>query len=483
MIDDMLMKQRFAPELTPAPWVLGQHLAPWALVRDGVDDGDFEAPRLVPASRVQVSAVSPALHYGLSCFEGLKGYRGTAGLHVFRGRDHGARLFRSATRLMMDSPAPETIAEDCAAVLAANEAFVPPYGEGALYLRPLLCASEPYLGVRPSTRHRLVILASPVSRVESEPIEVWVESEVTRPARGGLGACKTGANYAATLRASVRARTRGFGHILLLDAATRTQLREGMTSNIFVVLRDAIVTPELDDTILAGITRDTCLQLLRGAKRKVIERPILLQDLEAWAASGELKEAFLVGTAAVVTPIRRIVGAELEIEVPVGDVAAWLRDAYEGVTWRDPGPSSWRSEALTSLQPELPAAELGRWLDDWLASWSGGDAAKLIEFYADDAVYCDPACPQGLCGKAALTSYFSKLLAAYPDWSWQRIAHQVDDEGRRVFLKWQASVPTDSGEVTLQGMDELELAGGRIQSNEVYFDASQLPSPRTRARA
>ncbi len=197
---------------------------------------------------------------------------------------------------------PERLVAAMRALARVEQDSIPEATRGSLYLRPVLFASDEYLGVRPGTRHTLAILASPVDSYfgqDVRPLRLWAERELTRAAPGGLGAAKTGGNYAASLLAAQRAKQRGFDQVLWLDAVSHSYLEEVGTMNLFVHLKDrGVVTPPADGTILAGVTRDCCLTLLREWGIPTEERRLTLAELRAADASGELLEIFGTGTAA-----------------------------------------------------------------------------------------------------------------------------------------------------------------------------------------
>ncbi len=206
-------------------------------------------------------------------------------------------------------------------------------------------ASESFLGVRPSTKHQLVILLSPVGAYFStgRPLRLWAERERVRAAPGGLGAAKTGANYAASVVAAEHARARGFDQVLWLDAVERRWLAEVGTMNLFVELADRVVTPPLDDTILAGVTRDSALALLREWGVAVEERPIALQELAEASRAGTLRGLFGTGTAAVVTEVGEVAWDGGEARAEGGAVAARLKQAMTSIQrGQAPDPRGWR---------------------------------------------------------------------------------------------------------------------------------------------
>lgn len=433
--------------------VFGEQFAPWAIVRKSIAPGVWGPAERVRTEHLQLSVTAPALHYGLNCFEGMKAYKNQeGGLHLFRVPMHAQRLRQSAERLCMQAPSDEDFAADCAAVTQSNADFVPAYGQGALYLRPLLLGSESYLGVRPSNEHLFVVLASPVKRIESSPIRVTISSEVTRAPKGGLGAAKTGANYAGGMKDALQAKEEGFGHVLFLDAETRSFVIEGLTSNILFVLEDRVVTPCLDDTILHGITRDTCLQLLREQGVVVEERPVPLRELQEWGERGLLKETILVGTAAVVTSVRSIRWDGGLVDIVGGGTCEMLRARYEAIAWKDAHVPEFRwpvdSVPPPSIQRPYDHASAWRWAQAWADEWNQADFDALAQRFAVDCAYLSPMAKKlsgnaSLQGRDAVRDHWENAAASMP--SMQFDVQQVVFDGAQLVIQYEARLAGQSG--------------------------------------
>lgn len=295
----------------PAPEELsfGRVLAPLAVLTERPAHGRWSTPQVVPLSEAQLPVASAAAQYGLSVFEGLKAYRGPDGLpHLFRPIEHAARLRASARRLCMPEVDEALFLDACRSAVRVHEAFLPPPGRGALYLRPTLAASEEALGFRSATRHQFSVTVMPCCDPPPKSLRLWAEPELTRAAPGGLGAAKTGGNYAAGLLGQRRAQEQGCDDVAWLDAATHTRLAEAGTMNLFVEIDRVWCTPPLDGTILPGITRDTLIELLREDGLRVEERELDLRELARLDRSGRLGGAFGCGTAARVAQVTEICG-------------------------------------------------------------------------------------------------------------------------------------------------------------------------------
>jgi branched-chain amino acid aminotransferase len=316
------------PQSLPAPEALGfgRHVAPFIVVAEHEEGSGWSAPEVLPRDAVKLDVASGALQYGLSVFEGLKAFRDANGeLHLFRPREHMRRLQRSAERLSLPAISEERLMKMALRAVEVHRDWVPPYRRGSLYLRPTLYACEESLGLRRAAKHALSIVATPCSTPDTAtPRRLWAERELVRAAIGGLGAAKTAANYAASLYGAQQARLRGCDDALWLDAEEHCYLGEAGTMNVFVVLPDRVLTPPLDGTILAGITRASIMQLLAEFGVRCEETAISLDDLQRWQQSGGLREIFGVGTAARVAPVSAIVWQHASVSAAGGGLAARL---------------------------------------------------------------------------------------------------------------------------------------------------------------
>jgi branched-chain amino acid aminotransferase len=308
--------------------VLTDHMfhAEWTVERG------WHAARVEPYGPLALDPAAAVLHYGQTAFEGLKAFRGAGGAtRLFRPRDHARRLARTAARLCMPAPDEALLVEGLKALVRADADWFPGTPGTSLYLRPLLIATEPFLGVRPARRYDLLVIASPVGGYfgpSARPLRLWVEKRLARAAPGGLGAAKTGANYVASLRAAEEAKARGFDQVLWTDAGAHRLVEEVGTMNLFARIGPAVVTPPLGDTLLAGVTRDTVLALLRDDGAAAQERPLSLEELEAAHRAGALAEVFGTGTAAVVAPVGELAweGGGLRLPSPAGGTGERLRE-------------------------------------------------------------------------------------------------------------------------------------------------------------
>ncbi|QLF69425.1 branched-chain amino acid aminotransferase [Peteryoungia desertarenae] len=255
----------------------------------------------------QIDPAASVLHYAQEIFEGMKAYKAQDGrITLFRPEENARRFNKSAIRMAMPEVPEELFLKAVAELVKIDSKWVPE-GEGSLYLRPFMFATEAFLGVRPSRQYIFCVIASPVGpyfKGGSKPVTLWVSEHYTRAAPGGTGAAKCGGNYAASLLAQSEATSRGCDQVVFLDAAEHKWVEELGGMNVFFVMDDGtVVTPPLSGTILPGITRGSIIQLATENGLKVIERPYSFEEWANDARSGKLREAFACGTAAVVAAI------------------------------------------------------------------------------------------------------------------------------------------------------------------------------------
>lgn len=315
------------------------------------DAGTWSNARVVPYGPLALDPAAAALHYGQTLFEGMKAYRAKNGRAlVFRPELHARRLNASAERLCMPTLPEEHFHQALHAFLEVDRGWIPAAPGTALYLRPAMVATEAFLGVRPSRRYTFFIIASPVGSYwgpkASSSLRLWVETKAVRAAQGGIGAAKAGANYVASLLTAEHAKAQGYSQVLWLDAA-HTHVEEVGTMNVFFRFGDTVVTPPLDGSFLAGITRDSVLSLLRRWKVPVQERPVAMAEVAEAYDRGELKEVFGTGTAAVISPVSELTwgSKSLRLEDKRGDVAERAFQALTELTQRgEPDPEGWLVE-------------------------------------------------------------------------------------------------------------------------------------------
>ncbi|MEJ7650388.1 MAG: branched-chain amino acid aminotransferase [Nakamurella sp.] len=311
--------------------------------------------RLVPYQPFTIDPAMMVLHYGQEIFEGLKAYRQPDGrVAGFRPERNSARLNSSATRLAMPELPEELFLQSLRELVTADKRWVPSAPGQSLYLRPFMFASEVGLGVRPSSKVTYCLIASPAGsyfKGGKESVTVWLSTEYVRAAPGGTGAVKTGGNYAASLIAQADAATKGCDQVVWLDAVERRWIEEMGTNNLCFVFgtpdgQVEIVTPELNGSLLPGITRDSVLQVARDLGFTATERRISTDEWEKTIDAGEMTEVFGCGTAAVLTPVGGVKydGGQFDINGGVtGEVTTRLRDALVSIqNGTAPDAHGWR---------------------------------------------------------------------------------------------------------------------------------------------
>ena len=313
-------------------------------VESGWHDG-----RVTARAPFSMDPACAVLHYAQEIFEGMKAYRTASGaVALFRPHMNAARFARSAERLAMP-PLPEHLFIEAVERLVSLDRQWIPSGEGSLYLRPFMFASEQFLGVRPSREYTFCVIACPVGpyfKNGDKPLKLWVSDSYTRAAPGGTGAAKCGGNYAASLIAQADAAAHDCDQVVFLDAIEHRWVEELGGMNIFFVMDDgSIVTPPAGGTILPGITRATLIELAKAAGMRLTEAPYSFEQWSADAASGRLREAFACGTAAVVAGIGEVRTSKTSFRIgggTSGPVAKRLKDELVAIQrGTAPDPMGW----------------------------------------------------------------------------------------------------------------------------------------------
>ena len=268
--------------------------------------------QVMPYGPILLDPASAVLHYAQEIFEGLKAYRHADGsIWSFRPQANAQRFQRSATRLAMPHVPEDLFLDAIKALVKTDAAWVPTGGENSMYLRPFMFASEAFLGVRPAHEYRFMVIASPVGAYFSggvKPVKIWLSSNYARAAFGGTGAAKCGGNYAAGLVAQMEASANGCDQVCFVDANEHKWIEELGGMNLYFVFKDGtLVTPPTRGTILEGITRASLNKLAAEKGLKPVERPISIDEWREGVRTGTISEVFACGTAAVITPIGKLV--------------------------------------------------------------------------------------------------------------------------------------------------------------------------------
>jgi len=318
-------------------------------IMDYSDTGGWHDARIVPYGPISFDPAASVLHYGTEVFEGLKAYRRSDGkVQLFRPWDNVERLNNSCARLGLPKIDPEDALEAIKKIVEVDEKWVPSTDGASLYIRPFLFSTDPNLSLHGVHEAMYVIICSPSQSYFSTgltPVPIMVETEDVRAVRGGTGEAKCGGNYAAANRAGDRANEKGYSQVLWLDGVERKYVEEGGGMNVMFRIGDKIVTPMLSGSILPGVTRRSAIALCRSWGMDVEERLLPIEELMLAAADGSLKEAWCVGTAAVVCPIGLLEykGKKYEINHNgIGEVTQRIYDELTGIQWgRKEDPFGW----------------------------------------------------------------------------------------------------------------------------------------------
>ena len=306
-------------------------------------------PRIVPYGPLSLEPSCMVFHYAQELFEGMKAYRTPEGkVQLFRPMENALRFNSSCERMCVPAIDPDFFVDAVKALVKVEQAWVPNKKGASLYIRPFVFATDPSLGVHASHSYLFVIILCPVGSYYAEginPVKIYVEDADVRAVRGGTGYTKCGGNYAASLRAGERAEEKGYSQVLWLDGVERKYIEEVGAMNVLFKIDGKVVTPALTGSVLPGITRKSCLELLRDWGVSVEERLISAQELFDAAESGKLEEAWGSGTAAVVSPIGELAMGDKVVTVnggQIGRLTQRLYDTLTGIQWgTEPDPYGW----------------------------------------------------------------------------------------------------------------------------------------------
>ncbi|MEP2736022.1 MAG: branched-chain amino acid aminotransferase [Erythrobacter sp.] len=304
---------------------------------DEEKDG-WHSASIGPREALSIDPAASVLHYAQEIFEGMKAYRLEDGtMALFRPEENARRFNASARRMAMPELPEELFIAACKQIVAVDKNWFPSVEGGSLYLRPFMIATEAFLGVRPATQYKFIVIASPAGNYFKSgvpAVSIW-QSDYSRAAPGGTGAAKTGGNYAASLVPTGEAFERGHDQVLFLDAVEKKWVEELGGMNLFFVMDDgSVITPPLTGTILPGITRASLIALLGEQGLDVREEPYSIGQWKADAASGKLVEVMACGTAAVVTPVGKVESKDGSFVIGnggPGELTSTIREKLVGI--------------------------------------------------------------------------------------------------------------------------------------------------------
>ena len=292
--------------------------------------------RIVPYGDISISPAAMCLHYGQEVFEGMKAYHAADGRTLlFRPRKNFERMNVSNERLCIPPIDVDFVMKALKELIKLDAEWIPQEDGTSLYIRPFIIAVDPHLGVRAGHEYLFIIILSPVGSYYKEglnPVKIWVENKYVRAVRGGMGFAKTGGNYAASLKAQEDAHEFGYSQVLWLDGVERKYIEEVGAMNVFFKINGEYVTPALQGSILPGITRMSCIELLKHWGENVSERRLSVDELAEAAENGSLEEAFGSGTAAVISPIGELHIGDRAYTINGGKIGDMSHKLYKELT-------------------------------------------------------------------------------------------------------------------------------------------------------
>ncbi len=329
-------KEKPNPATVPFGVVFTDHM----FMMDYSDEKGWYNPRIIPFDDIRLNPAALVFHYGAEVFEGLKAYRTPHGqVQMFRPDANIDRMNDSAERLCLPKLDKDMALEALKTFVSVEKDWVPePYGT-SLYLRPFMFGTDPDLALHGIHHATFMIIACPVGSYYKgglQPVELLIEMEDVRAVRGGTGFAKCGGNYAAATRAGERAAEKGYSQVLWVDGVERKYVEEGGGMNVMFVWNDKLVTPELNGSILPGVTRRSILAMAQSWGMETVESKITVEELLEACKKGEITEAFMCGTAAVVTPIGGFAYKDEKIVVnnnEIGEMTQKIYDELTGIQW------------------------------------------------------------------------------------------------------------------------------------------------------
>ena len=317
------LKIKMAERTTPV--VLPKNLGFGLIFTDHIFEMDYAPGKgwhnasIKPLKDLELHPATMFIHYGQAVFEGLKAFKTVSGdVVIFRPEKHINRLNNSSKRICIPEVDVPFVLNALNELVAIDKDWIPANEFEALYIRPFIIGNDPFLGVKPSSHYKLIILLSPVGAYYPEgfkPVKILVQDDYVRAVRKGLGECKTPANYAASLLAAEEAKKKGYTQVLWLDGIEQKYIEEVGTMNIFIRFRNEVVTPMLNGSILPGVTRDSVIQILKDWNINITERLVSVDEILSEYKKGNLLEIFGTGTAAIISSVGILGYKDLELKL------------------------------------------------------------------------------------------------------------------------------------------------------------------------
>ena len=302
------------------------------------ENGELKNVEIKPYQPLLLSPSVAALHYGQAIFEGIKAYKDRQGnAFIFRPRDNFNRFNISADRMQMPAVPEELFMEGMRQLIALDKDWIPMKEDHSLYIRPFMFSSDEVIGVRPSETYKFLIILSPTGPYYSAPMRIYVEEKYVRAAPGGVGFAKAAGNYGGSMLATAEAKKKGYDQVLWMDAIDHKYVQEIGTMNVFFIIGNTAITPNLDQgTILDGVTRASSIVLLKEMGFAVEERPLSIDDIIDAYKAGILYEVFGTGTAATISMIKELRYKDYVMQFDIEKwktapmLKKWLTDIREG---------------------------------------------------------------------------------------------------------------------------------------------------------
>lgn len=330
----------------------GKYFTDHMFIMDYEGSKGWHNPRIVPYAPLVLDPSTMIFHYGQGIFEGLKAYNTEDGrVLLFRPEKNFERANHSNERLCIPAIDENFALEAIRTLVEVDKDWIPKAKDTSLYIRPFIISTDPYLGVKPSSTYMFIVILSPVGAYYPEglnPVKIYVEDEYVRAVKGGIGFAKTLGNYAASIKSQEKAAEKGYTQVLWLDGIEKKYIEEVGTMNVFFKINGEIITPALNGSILAGVTRDSAIQLLKSWGIKVTERKLSIDEVYEAHSKGQLEEIFGTGTAAVISPVGELnwEGHIIKInEGKIGEISQRLYDTITGIQFgRLPDTMNWTVE-------------------------------------------------------------------------------------------------------------------------------------------
>ncbi|MFN5319045.1 MAG: branched-chain amino acid aminotransferase [Bacteroidia bacterium] len=278
---------------------------------------DWINTAITPYAALSLEPSAAVIHYGQSIFEGMKAYCSANNeILLFRPLENFKRMNNSAQRLSMPLIPEPIFMDGLKALLKVDSGWVPKGGGKSLYIRPVYFATDAVIGVHPSEYYSFLIITSPTDVYYNKPLKVRIEKTYSRASRSGTGYAKAAGNYAGALYPTQLAKEAGYDQVIWTDAATNTKVEESGTMNLMFVINGVLVTPSLSASKLAGVTRDSVIEIAKYWGYSVEERDVYVAEVVDALKNGSLTEAFGTGTAANIARIALISDDGIDYTVP-----------------------------------------------------------------------------------------------------------------------------------------------------------------------